>query len=118
MKPPVTAASPFLATELSYFNCVEMLVKLVLRVEPIVFTAAMITTEMPAAMRPYSIAVAPDSSFRNEKTLDIRGAPCCFTGCTMPRGPLRISWTYPTKLPVALSGFSQQAIETLRPIFY
>jgi hypothetical protein len=25
----------------------------------------MIATEMPAAMRPYSMAVAPDSSFRN-----------------------------------------------------
>lgn len=32
---------------------------------PIVLTAAMIAIEMPAAMRPYSIAVAPDSFFKN-----------------------------------------------------
>jgi hypothetical protein len=32
---------------------------------------------MPAAIKPYSIAVAPDSSFRNEKTLDM----CCPQGC-------------------------------------
>ena len=50
--------------DVDYFNCVEMLVKLVLRVEPIEFTAAIITTEMPAAIRPYSIAVAPESSFK------------------------------------------------------
>ena len=48
-----------------------MLLNLVLRVLPIELTVAMITTEMPAAMRPYSIAVAPDSSFRNTRTLDI-----------------------------------------------
>ena len=46
----------------SYFSCVEMLVKLVLRVEPIVFTVAMITTEMPAAIKPYSIAVGLNRS--------------------------------------------------------
>jgi hypothetical protein len=39
-----------------------MLSNFVFKVEPIAFTVAMITTEMPAAMRPYSIAVAPDSS--------------------------------------------------------
>src|SRR5262245_3835887 len=33
------------------------------RVVPKVVTAPMITTAMRAAMRPYSIAVAPDSSF-------------------------------------------------------
>jgi hypothetical protein len=32
---------------------------------------AIITTEMPAAMSPYSIAVAPDSSFKNARTRDI-----------------------------------------------
>ena len=34
--------------------------KLAFRVEPRPFTAAMIASEMPAAIRPYSIAVAPD----------------------------------------------------------
>jgi hypothetical protein len=32
---------------------------------PIAVRTAMITTEISAAMRPYSIAVAPDSSVRN-----------------------------------------------------
>ena len=35
-------------------------VNLVLRVVPMFLTTPMITREMPAAMRPYSIAVAPD----------------------------------------------------------
>ena len=48
--------------ETTYLSCVEMLLKLPLRVVPIVLTVAMITTEMPAAMRPYSIAVAPTRS--------------------------------------------------------
>jgi hypothetical protein len=30
---------------------------------------------MPAAMRPYSMAVAPDSFFRNATILDIWNAP-------------------------------------------
>ena len=67
MKPALPAASTVPATELSYFSCVDMEVNLPLRVVPIVLTVAMITTEMPAAIKPYSIAVAPDSSFRNEK---------------------------------------------------
>src|SRR5262249_55551342 len=51
-----------------YLSWVEMLLNLPLRVLPMVFTVAMITTEMPAAIKPYSIAVAPDSSFRNART--------------------------------------------------
>jgi hypothetical protein len=39
-----------------------MLVKVVLSCEPSVLTTVMMTTEMPAAIRPYSMAVAPDSS--------------------------------------------------------
>jgi hypothetical protein len=42
-----------------------------LGIHTIAFTVAMMTTEMPAAMRPYSIAVAPESSFRNATSLDI-----------------------------------------------
>ena len=42
--------------------------KLVFNVEPIVLTTAMIATEMPAAIRPYSMAVAPLSSLRKRKT--------------------------------------------------
>jgi hypothetical protein len=54
-----------------YFSWVEMLVNLVFKVEPIVLTTAMMATEMPAAMRPYSMAVAPDSFFRNATSLDM-----------------------------------------------
>jgi hypothetical protein len=50
--------------ETTYLSCVEISVNLVLRVVPIELTVAMITTEMPAAMRPYSIAVAPVASYR------------------------------------------------------
>ena len=41
----------------SYLSWVEMLVNLPLSVVPIVLTVAIITTEMPAAMSPYSIEV-------------------------------------------------------------
>ena len=44
----------------TYLSCVEILPKLVFSLVPMPFTAAMIATEMPAAIRPYSIAVAPD----------------------------------------------------------
>jgi hypothetical protein len=37
----------------------------VLSVVPRPFTTLMIATEMPAAIRPYSMAVAPDSSAKN-----------------------------------------------------
>ena len=50
---------------------VETVEKVVLSAEPTESTEATITIEMPAAMRPYSIAVAPDSSLRNAKTFDI-----------------------------------------------
>src|ERR1043166_413591 len=47
---------------------VLMLVNFVLSVPPMPLTTAMMATEMPAAMRPYSMAVAPDSSFTNRET--------------------------------------------------
>src|ERR1700730_18910833 len=40
------------------------LAKVALRFVPTSFTAVMMTTAMPAAMSPYSIAVAPDSFLR------------------------------------------------------
>jgi hypothetical protein len=39
-------------------------VNLVLSLPPSPFTIAMIASEMPAAIKPYSIAVAPDQSAR------------------------------------------------------
>jgi hypothetical protein len=55
---PLKLTQPF--AKRRYFNCVEMLPKLVLSLVPMPLTTTMITTEMPAAMRPYSMAVAPD----------------------------------------------------------
>ena len=48
-----------------------MTLKVVLTV-PSAVTATMITTEMSAAMSPYSMAVAPNSSCKN----DTRGCKC------------------------------------------
>ena len=41
--------------------------KLVLRLVPRPLTAAIIASAIPAAIRPYSIAVAPDSSVKKRK---------------------------------------------------
>ena len=43
-----------------YFRALDTLLKVVFRLVPRVWTATIIATEMPAAMRPYSMAVAPD----------------------------------------------------------
>ena len=48
-----------------------MLENVLLNCVPRPLTTAMIATEMPAAIKPYSIAVAPDGSFQNRvKSLD------------------------------------------------
>src|ERR1700688_2887646 len=52
-------------TEAAYFNCDEIEEKVVLSFVPRPFTTLMIATEIPAAIRPYSMAVAPDSSAKN-----------------------------------------------------
>jgi len=57
-----------LRQERDYFSWLEMLVNVALRLVPRVLTATMIATEMPAAIRPYSMAVAPLSSFRKCRT--------------------------------------------------
>jgi putative ABC transport system substrate-binding protein len=44
-------------------SAVAMVWNLAVRFTPTVLTTVMIATEMPAAMRPYSMAVAPDSFF-------------------------------------------------------
>jgi hypothetical protein len=54
-----------------YLSCVEMESNLVFNVLPRVLTTAMIAIEMPAAMSPYSIAVAADSSLRNATNFDM-----------------------------------------------
>ena len=52
----------------SYFIEVETVEKVLFRLVPRAWTVAMIATAMPAAMRPYSMAVAPVSSARKRIT--------------------------------------------------
>jgi hypothetical protein len=55
-----------------YFSEVLIEVNFALRLVPRPLTAAIIAIEMPAAIRPYSMAVAADSSFRKRvKSLDM-----------------------------------------------
>src|SRR5215472_18047289 len=55
----------------AYFSAVDTLVKVVVKAVPVACTAAMIAMEMPAAIRPYSMAVAPDSSLQNARKRDM-----------------------------------------------
>ena len=52
---------------IAYCSAVETDVKVLLRFLPSPCTVAMIATEIPAAIKPYSIAVAPCSLRRNFK---------------------------------------------------
>ena len=54
--PPVSVAGSLVA----YFNAVDTIVNVVVKAVPVACTTAMMATEIPAAIRPYSIAVAPD----------------------------------------------------------
>jgi hypothetical protein len=51
-------------TEATYFTAVETDPKVLLRCVPRPAITGMIATAIPAAIRPYSMAVAPDSSAR------------------------------------------------------
>src|SRR6516162_7955278 len=72
--PAVTGASRMTSKTGAYLSAVCTLVKVVFSFEPRPCTTAIIATEMPAAMRPYSMAVAPDSSFTNFKRFFIFGS--------------------------------------------
>jgi hypothetical protein len=61
----VIVAQQLAASSLRYFSEVLIELNLVLRFEPRPLTATMIAIEIPAAIRPYSMAVAPDSSDKN-----------------------------------------------------
>jgi hypothetical protein len=52
-----------------YFNEVLTELKVELSPDPIPFTVAMIAIAIPTAMRPYSMAVAPDSSLKNVESI-------------------------------------------------
>src|SRR6185437_9963126 len=65
-----------------YLSEVPILVKVLLSEVPTVLTAARITIEMLPAIKAYSIAVAPDSSLQNAKSLDMWHSGQLFTGET------------------------------------
>src|SRR5712691_1328068 len=65
-------------------SCVLMLVKVLFSLVPSALTLTMMTTEMPAAMSPYSIAVAPDSSFRKRRIRLFMTSLFCHSSRRMP----------------------------------
>ena len=87
-----------------YFSELLMVSKFELSLVPRPFTAVMIAIEIPAAIRPYSMAVAPDSSLRND--LMSRFHDCSDLGlcCLEPRVPPQfLPGTYGHKSKVVLT---------------
>jgi hypothetical protein len=66
----------------AYWSAFWIDVKVPLRFPPTFFTTVMIAIEMPAAIRPYSIAVAPDSSRKKSFNTDISVSLLCLVGIT------------------------------------
>jgi hypothetical protein len=62
-----------------YFSEVLIDANLVFKWAPMPFTTAMIASEIPAAINPYSIAVAPVSSAQNFRPHAIIGGLCAPT---------------------------------------
>ena len=73
-----------------YFKAVPIELNSVLRLVPKLFTAVMIASAIPAAIRPYSIAVAPDWSDRNFKK---QRRKCASLVMLIPSGA---AWIYNT----------------------
>ena len=71
----------------NYFNEVLIEVNLSFIVVPRPFTTVMIASAMPAAIRPYSIAVAPDSSDQNFRIMRVK---------TRLRFYFKLCWLAPT----------------------
>src|SRR6476620_9808014 len=65
----------FASPKTSYFRAVVIEPKFVANCVPSALTAAIIAMAIPAAIRPYSMAVAPDSSLMKRETTVIVGAP-------------------------------------------
>jgi len=76
-----------------YFREVLIAVNCVLRLVPIPLTTAIMASAIPAAIRPYSIAVAPDSSNKKFSQICFNNASCGFSHCESsapkPLGPLK-----------------------------
>jgi hypothetical protein len=72
-----------------YFSELLMVLKFVLSWVPTPCTAVMIAIAIPAAIKPYSMAVAPDSSLKNDLMIDfIAGSDLGFMFLE-PRVPLQ-----------------------------
>ena len=70
-----------------------MLVKVEFRLVPSVVTAVMMTTAIKATIRPYSMAVAPDSSARKPlRTFVIRLSPYCSLAGARELMRRRVAW--------------------------
>jgi hypothetical protein len=65
---------PAKETARTHFNEVLIEVNLSLRLLPKPFTTAIIASAIPAAIRPYSIAVAPDSSDKKPRKMRFKPA--------------------------------------------
>ena len=72
-----------------YFSELLIASKFELILTPRPFTAAMIATAIPAAIRPYSMAVAPDSSFKNDLMIDFMAGSDLGFMFVEPRLPLQ-----------------------------
>jgi hypothetical protein len=72
----------------TYFSELLMLVNWVLRFVPIPLTTAIMANAMPAAIRPYSIAVAPDSLEKKLNKVRFNTASFRFSGWN-PSAPQR-----------------------------
>jgi hypothetical protein len=64
---------------IAYLSELFIAVNLVLSLVPSPFTTAIIASAMPAAIRPYSMAVAPVSSRKNLEIICIAYQPFIFT---------------------------------------
>ena len=82
----------------NYFNEVLIEVNLSFIVVPRPFTTVMIASAMPAAIRPYSIAVAPDSSDQNFKTMRVK---------TRLRFYFKLCWLAPTSANLRGANFGR-----------
>ena len=67
----LTGAAAMTVPQTDYFSAVWTEVNVVFRLEPRLATTVMIATEMPAAISPYSMAVAPFSSRKKRKIVDM-----------------------------------------------
>ena len=86
-----------------YFSELLMVSKFELSLLPRPLTAVMIAIEIPAAIRPYSMAVAPDSSLRNDLMSDFMTGSNLGLSCLELRVPPAVPTPEPTGMNLRLS---------------